>query len=373
MAKDRAVMSFHLAHPGQGIATPRPHPALQWTAVTSRPSLKPAPALTVGIEFALNLLSGLRRRGIEGSELLLEAGIPPEALSQPGARISTLQLATLLRTLIERHDDEVLGMMSRPSKRGSFALQVRAGIAGATLEQAIRHIAHVFRLLHDDLSLVLVHEGPELAGVQLCFHNPEVAANPHLHELVLRVYWRLLAWLVGGQLPAVRFDFAYARPAYSEGYGPIFPAPWRFEQAHSAMWFQAARLKLPVCRDEQALRRFVADAPVQVILPRRDAGISGQVRAHLQRAQPLWPDLARCAEALHLSPSTLQRRLAAEGSSFQSLKDQLRREVAIYRLHTSALPLGKLALELGFSDTAAFQRAFKRWTGLAPGSYRRAK
>ena len=369
MAKDVGPMSFHLARARAGGR----RRTLQWRAVTARKPAPPAPALTVGIEFALNLLSGLRRRGIDGSELLREAGIPDAALHQPGARIATIQLAQLLRALIERHDDEVLGMLSRPSKRGSFALQVRAGIAAPTLEQAIRHIAHVFRLLHDDLSLVLVREGQDLAGVALDFHRAEAASNPHLHELVLRVYWRLFAWLLGGQLPVVRFDFAYARPSYSEGYGPIFPAPWRFEAARSAMWFQAGRLQLPVCRDEQALRAFMADVPVQVILPRRDAGTSGRVRSHLQRAQPLWPDLARTAQALHMSPSTLQRRLAAEGSSFQALKDQLRREVAIYRLHTSDTALAKLAIELGFSDTAAFQRAFKRWTGLAPGSYRRTK
>lgn len=350
--------------------------ALQCGAVspdTAPTSAAPAPALTVGIEFAHNLLSGLRARGIDGSAMLREAGIPEEAIHRPGARIAARQLAQLLRVLIERHDDEVLGMLSRPSKRGSFALQARSALSAPTLEVAIRHIAHVFRLLHDDLSLLRVNEGKDLAGVALQFHKPEAAANPNLHELLLRVYWRLFAWLVGGQLPAVRFDFAYPRPAYAEGYGPIFPAPWRFDAERSAMWFQAERMQLPVCRDESALRAFVADGPVQVILPSRDAGISGRLRTHLQRTQPQWPDLERCAEALHMSPSTMQRRLAAEGTSFQALKNQLRREVAIYRLHTSDTPLATLAAELGFADAAAFQRAFKSWTGHPPGSYRRLR
>ena len=72
-----------------------------------------------------------------------------------------------------------------------------------------------------------------------------------------------------------------------------------------------------------------------------------------------------------MAASTLQRRLAADGTSFQALKDELRRDLAIVRLNTSTVPLATLADELGFADSAAFQRAFKGWTGSAPGAYRR--
>lgn len=333
-------------------------------------AVRPVPALTIGIAFVRNMISGLTARGIDASAWLREAGIDPALLAQDDARVAVQQFAALLRVLIERRDDEVLGLLSRPSRRGSFALQARAAIAAPTLEQAIRHVAHVFRLLHDDVSLRRVEE-PGLVGVALDIHDARIAANPYLHELMLRVYWRLFAWLVGGQLPPVRFDFAFARPAYAEGYVPIFPAPWRFGTERSAMWFQAEHLRLPVCRDEAALRRFVADGPVNVILPARDSGVAGRVRAHLQHTRPDWPDLEGTAQALHMSASTLQRHLAAEGTSYRALKDQLRRDVAIFRLRTSDAPLVKLAAELGFADAAAFQRAFKGWTGLPPGAYRR--
>ena len=72
-----------------------------------------------------------------------------------------------------------------------------------------------------------------------------------------------------------------------------------------------------------------------------------------------------------MSASTVQRRLATEGTSFQALKDELRRDLAIVRLNTSQVALATLADELGFADSAAFQRAFKGWTGSAPGTYRR--
>lgn len=328
------------------------------------------PPLTVGIEFVRGMLSGLRAKAVDCEGWLLQVGIAPASMKDLRARVTLRQYADLLRLLIEQRDDESLGLLSRPIKRGAFALQVRAALSAPDLGAAIRRIAHVFRLLVDDLELVLVHEG-DLAGVALDFRDDRVAANPYVHEQWLRVYWRVFAWLVGGQLPAARFDFAFPRPAYSEGYGPIFPAPWRFDAGRSAMWFAAERLRMPVCRDEAAARAFVADGPINVILPRRDVGTSARVRLHLQRTQPQWPDLEQTAQALNVSPSTLQRHLAAEGASFQALKNQLRREIAIFRLHTSEVPPVKLAAELGFADAAAFQRAFKSWTGSPPGAFRR--
>ena len=71
-----------------------------------------------------------------------------------------------------------------------------------------------------------------------------------------------------------------------------------------------------------------------------------------------------------MATSTLQRQLAIEGISFPDLKNSLRRDLAIYRLHTSAVSLSRLAEELGFADNATFQRAFKQWTGSTPGAYR---
>ena len=116
----------------------------------------------------------------------------------------------------------------------------------------------------------------------------------------------------------------------------------------------------------------ISSAPGIVVIPERNEHTtSARVRGHLQRARPAWPDLAATADALHLSTSTLQRRLAAEGLSFRMLKDQLRLDLAIVRLNTTNDSLAVVATDLGFADSPAFQRAFKHWTGSAAGAYRR--
>lgn len=323
-----------------------------------------------GMVFVRGLLSGLQRRNINCDHWLNAVGIDPTHLNDSEASVTAHQYAELFRVLILDLNDEVASLLSRPLKPGSFALQMRSAIDAESLKIAIKRALHVLRLLIDDLEFIYV-EKDDLAGIELHFHNSEAEENHFVHEQFLRVYWRAFAWLIGGNLPAVRFDFAFPQPVYCEAYSRIFPAPWRFDAQHSAMWFQAEYMRYPVCRDKNALSAFVANSPITVILPRKDLGHSERVRVYLRRSIPLWPDLEATASSLNMSVSSLQRHLVTEGTTFRELRDQLRRDIAIFKLNTSEVTLNKLAADLGFADTAAFQRAFKSWTGHPPGQYRR--
>lgn len=330
------------------------------------------PPVTISITFVHGMLSGARARGQSCDAFVADAGIAADLLQQAGARVSAAQYVALFRLLTTRLNDESLAFLSRPLKRGSFALIARSAVSATTLEVAMQRAAHTFGLLQDDVELETVRDDTSV-GWSLRFSNPAVAQSNFLHEMLLRGLWQLLAWLAGGQLHATRFDFAFASPPYAGSYGKMFPASLRFDRQQSAFWFDAARLHDPVRRDKTALRAFLADVQGRVVVPRRDEVVGARVRSHLLQTQPAWPDLAATASALHMSTITLQRRLASEGTSFQSLKDELRRDTAIVRLNTSAVPLATLASELGFADSATFQRAFKHWTGSAPGLYRRGE
>ena len=192
-----------------------------------------------------------------------------------------------------------------------------------------------------------------------------------LHAHLLRVFWRLLLWLHGGRLVPQRFDFSFAQPLHAMSYGRIFSGTLCFGQPRTAAWFDADAFKQPVRRDRDALQSFLRATPGNVVGPHlNERSASARVRMVLQRASPEWPDLAVTAQRLHMSVSALQRHLATEGTSFQALKDQLRRDMAIVRLTSSEASLIAIAADLGFTDSTAFQRAFKVWTGSAPGAYR---
>ncbi len=337
----------------------------------ARPPTTLPPPITVPIVFVNGMLSGVRARGLPCDAYLADAGIEAQLLEEGGARVTADQYVALFGSLTERLDDDSLGFLSRPLRRGSFALITRSAASEVTLEAALRRAARTFGLLQDDVVLEPVRAG-SLVGMALRFTDSPAVQLPFLHEMLMCSLWRLFAWLAGGRLPAAGFDFAFDSPPYAGSYGKVFPAALHFRQRHSACWFEASLLQQPVRRDAAAVRAFLANARVNLIIPNRaDELVGERVRRQLQRCQPDWPDLATTAKALHISPSTLQRRLALDGTSFQSLKDELRRDLAIVRLNTSSEPLAALAYDLGFADSAAFQRAFKNWTGSAPGAYRR--
>lgn len=334
----------------------------------------PVPA-GIPIVFVHGMLSGLlvgeKSVGLEVRALLQEAGIAIDLLEHPSVSITADQYAQLLRLLINRFNDEALGFLSRPLRPGTLALLTRSALGGATLEVALRRFARAFHLLQDDVVIDVLGAG-NLTGVALRFTNPAAHHPAFLHELLLRVFWRLLAWLVGGHLPVERFDFAFERPDYADSYGKLFPGTVLFNQPHTAFWMDTRCLHDPVRRDEAALRSFLANAQIHIVLPHRSEDtLAARLHAYLFQAQPRWPDLEECASGLHMAVSTLQRRLAAEKTSFRAIKDGLRRDIAIARLNSSRVPLAALADELGFADSAAFQRAFKTWTGASPGSFRR--
>lgn len=152
----------------------------------------------------------------------------------------------------------------------------------------------------------------------------------------------------------------------------MFSENLQFERPRSRMIIAADCLDLPLRRSEEELQRFLAEAPANILVKYRDpASLGRRIRNDLLRQPPsLWPDAERLAQCLCLSVSTLRRRLAEEGQTYQGLKDSVRRELAIAWLATPELTMGEIVERLGFADSSSFYKAFRKWFGCNPGHYR---
>lgn len=328
------------------------------------------PPFTVSAAFVRGMLSGICADGTSADRWLDHAGIAPALLDQVSGRVTAEQYVALFSILMKQRNDEGLGFFSRPLRHGTIAMAMRNALSAPTVESAIRRLCHALTLVQDDVRFETIRDA-QLTGIRIVVPSAYTPGRVFAHESLLRVLSRLAAWLHGGRIRPNGFDFAYACPPHADEYDKVFPGRVRFDQAQSAVWFPTAKLLAPMRRDDAALRSFLLQSPRNLVIPQRNEELtSDRIRAYLQQVRPQWPDLPATADALNMSVSTLQRHLAGEGSSFQLVKDQLRRDLAIVRLNTSTVQLAALAAELGFSDQAVFQRAFKTWTGSAPGTYR---
>jgi AraC-like DNA-binding protein len=123
---------------------------------------------------------------------------------------------------------------------------------------------------------------------------------------------------------------------------------------------------------EDSLREFLREAPGNlIVIPDNDNSVTAQVRSVIGKDfREDFPDFESVAKVLHTTPQTLRRRLKQENSSYQEIKDTMRRDAAIYYLSRSQYSINEIADLMGFSEPSTFHRAFKKWTGLTPGNYR---
>jgi AraC-like DNA-binding protein len=182
----------------------------------------------------------------------------------------------------------------------------------------------------------------------------------------------LACWLVGRRIPVLQASFSYSEPSRSAEYHRMFSKHLLFDQEATALAFDRHYLDLPVVQDRDDAKAFLRGAPGNIVLKYKNtSGIAAQIRRRLRAAaRTEWPDFDTLAHAMHTTPSTLRRRLEDEGQTFQLIKDQLRRDMAVDLLSHSSKSVAQIASELGFAESSAFHRAFKKWTGVNPGEYR---
>lgn len=344
-------------------------------AVPRIPDLASATPPTVAIAQVRSVLLGAQHRGLDTAALLQRAGIAPALLASPLARVSQAQFARLLRTLRRALRDELWGLTDRPLPPGSFARCAAQLLRCATLEQALREgFAYYHLLLDEVVPRLVVAQGVAQVRIVPRAEVPAPDARREFGRRTLLFYtFGLASWLVARRVPLLQVDYTSATASGESS--RIYQTPIRAGQPHLGFSFESRWLALPVVQSPQSLHEFLAQAPGNLLTRYRDGASTSErirrlLRPHLGEELPALEDVAR---ALGSTAPTLRRRLADEGRGYQALKDELRRDAAIACLTEPGLTLIDVANRVGFSEASTFCRAFKKWTGVAPGEYRQRR
>jgi AraC-like DNA-binding protein len=327
---------------------------------------------TIAICFVAAALQSVHGRNLNADELLANVGLSSSLLQVPQARVSAKHYGALWRAIAAALDDEFFGQDSRRMKVGSFAMLCHAVLSCKTLGQALDRSLRFYALILDDISGSAERDAKE-ARIVLHGHAAGVSQRVFAHELLLMLLYGVSCWLVGRRIPILRTEFSYPEPAHSAEYRLMYCADLRFDRPNTLLAFEASYLDLPVVQNERSAKEFLRTAPESILLKYKNvSSLTARVRRRLRQFLPgMVPDFEELAAEMSMTPATMRRRLNDEGESYQSIKDQLRRDLAISYLSHSSRSVMDIALELGFSERSAFHRAFRKWTGASPAEFRR--
>ncbi|MFD3190811.1 AraC family transcriptional regulator ligand-binding domain-containing protein [Sedimentitalea sp. HM32M-2] len=289
---------------------------------------------------------------------------------QPLARVTHDQIVRLYQLVAVETGDEMMGLWSRPIRKGALKHLCVSVRGAASLGGALYRFATFWNLLLDDYFLELQEDG-DILRLRIR-PNATPVPNRFGHMLLLKLNHGITSWLAGRELPLREVGFVFQRPEFAQDYPILFPAPVRFGQPCSYIGFDRGLGGLEMSRTDAEMQEFLQRAPRDWIFTSyREHALSLRIREFLFLSDNLDFRLKDAARALNMTPRTLMRRLDDEQTSFRAIRDGLRRDTAIRELTQGSKSLEAISQDVGFSSAASFHRAFRTWTGMTPGSYRR--
>lgn len=325
---------------------------------------------TLPMHFAENLFYAAPISLGTKKKLLLKTGIAFSLLNEPNSRVTISQFANLYRLLAIELDDETPSFFSRPLRNGTLKYLCLSLLDAPNLQVALHRYCQFFHILLDDASYQL-EVGTSTACISFNELAPLKGHRVLVHELMLKLVHGIASWLIGSKLPPVKISFAFAKPEHSHEYLYFYPGKVEFNQAASALYFSLEDLNKPLVQTKQGLSGFLKQAPADwIYVSFGERLVAHKVKDYLAASEQPKDTINQVAKALHFSSRSLSRYLAKEGTSFQTIKDEVRRDLAIAALTSNSSSITEIAAGLGFEDLPSFNRAFKKWTGNTPSNYR---
>jgi AraC-like DNA-binding protein len=347
-------------------------------------SLIASPAINepVPLAFTRALLLEARSHGCDVDVLLQSAAFPFNPLIPKGEPVfvSMQQYSRLCVELFRELGDESGGVLANsPTPLGTTRLLLLSVIhchtLGAVISRAIEfNTACRERQGEIRRNCLLVDADNKLATLQYYSTADLDHPPPQAGALCGMSMWlRLCGWLIGQHIDVVSARCAGPQPTSLSALRHFFPCPVDFEADSNSITFSARHLDADVIRSEAELEEFLLVAPYHVVIKPVSSDVSITTRIRVLLGDDFREDMP-CFEELtgllNMSARTLRRRLEKEGTSYQRIKDNVRRDAAITLLTREHMTVSDVAELVGFSDPSAFHRSFKKWTGLSPGEYR---
>ncbi|GAA5173970.1 AraC family transcriptional regulator [Niveibacterium umoris] len=312
-------------------------------------------------------------RGVDADEVAREAGIDPASLHDPNARIPLEPAARFWAGAVHAVGGDHGFGLDVAMKLNPTALHAVgfAWFASASLREAFRRLVRYFRIVTSvDEVEIRVEEGRSW----LIFNTEEGYTLPRSYDARMASLVRLCRAICGTSFTPAAVRLRHAENDSANRMRAFYGVDPEFGADEYAIAISDEDLDRPLPTGNSELALSAENIASEYLARHARDDIAARARRALIELLPSGNvNRATIAKKLLLSERTLQRRLADQGLSFAGLLDELRREMAEDYLRTGTHSINEIAYLLGFAEIASFTRAFRRWTGLAPSSWRDAQ
>jgi AraC-like DNA-binding protein len=313
--------------------------------------------------------------GVPAGVCLRDTRLDWDRLQDPSAEVTARDEQTVIANLLGAldHPDDIGLEAGKRYHLTTYGIWGFALISSPTLRGAIdvglRYVDLTFAL-----SRITTRETDH--EFQFVFDTPDIPAplRRFAVERDAAAIGVIEQELFSAPISAKRVSFTFPSPRHLERYTETFGVTPEFGADENILAFDPSLLDVPL---PQANEHTAALALAQCrdLLQRRHArtGLSGQVRDLLLAHPSQPPSAEQVARQLAMSSRTLRHRLAAEGTSFRELLDEVRQRLAEEMLLSGRLTVAETAQRLGYVELSSFSQAFRRWNGMGPRDYRKAR
>jgi AraC-like DNA-binding protein len=329
----------------------------------------------ISLTAATGLVDAIEAAGGDVERVLQPLHLERKRLLNPHGCISSLDFARLLEEAAAVTGDDCFGLhfgaSFNPKDVGPLAYVI---LHSPTMVVALDNAARYLRVHNEGAEVECVRRPPFAYLSHVLSGVPFELRRQHA-EYSLALALRTIRLMAGSTWSPLEVQFEHKPPADISEHTRIFGCPVTFDRPAGAFVvdLEFANRQIPAADDRlYPILTDLLDDRLRA-LPPEDTFLASLRHAIGEALRHGKPGLNEVARALALGPRTLQRRLAEAKLPFKTIVDDTRRRLALRYLEDSRHTLAEIAYLLGYSETSAFNRAFRRWTGVTPLRHRRGK
>ena len=323
------------------------------------------------------LIRQARKMGLNVHDILEETGISVELAYAEHQWIDNELLTRLVKKMWSETNNETLGLDPHPLRVGTWALACEFMLGADTLGELYRKGERILSFLAPNSAGLKLESQGDMICVMPQVYIGETDPDHFLVEFLTVLWHRFPSWAIDERIPLQEAFFSYPEPGHSSFYEELFYCDINFNAPRCGFKFHSSYLKRRINRTPMELQDWLCDSPADLLyMPGRETSIQAQLKTLLiaiTNDSTRYPAFESLCSELAMSPQVVRRRLADEGTSYQQLKDTIRCETARSLLANPEISIMDVAVSTGFSEPAAFSRAFKKWTGESPAHYRSSR